>query len=85
MRDAGKDQLLNVGQYGREGLAFYRGIGRQRSPNLSGFSPRKDGERLDARLVVGDPVHDSVPVATEFVGRHVKRLLSWHWFSESAI
>ena len=34
---------------------------------------RQDGERLEAFLVVGDPVDHRVPVPAELVGTHVRR------------
>jgi hypothetical protein len=78
MRDARKNQLLNILQQRVERLALRGRIGGKGSANLSGLYLRENGKRFNPRLIVGNPVDDGVAVAAEFVRRHVKRFFGSH-------
>jgi hypothetical protein len=68
VRDAGKDDALDVAENLVEGFALFRRVGRQLRANFSRLHSRQNREALDAGLVVGDPVHDGVALAAELLG-----------------
>jgi hypothetical protein len=70
--DAGKDDALDVGENLVEGFALLRCVGRQLRANFSRLHTRQNRKAFHAGLVVGDPVHDSVALAAELLGRHVE-------------
>ena len=76
--DSRQDQRLHIFQQRLERFALRWRLSRQRRSNLSRLRLREHRERLDAGVVVGDPIHHGVAVAAELVGRHVERLLVRH-------
>ena len=61
MRNAGEDDAIHVREDLVEGLPVLgRGGGEERA-NIARLDLGKDGQRLDAALVIGDPVEGRVP------------------------
>ena len=73
MRNARKNDALDVAKNLVEGFAMLRRVRRQLRANFSRLHARQNREAFNARMIVGNPVHDSVALAAELLGRHVKR------------
>jgi len=76
--DSRQNERRNVFQQSVKWFTVHRRIYRQLCANLTRLRLRKYGERLDARLVVGDPIHHGMAMAAEFVGGHVERFFFRH-------
>ena len=72
VRDARQHDLVQVAQHVRERLAGLGRRVRQRRADLARRDLARAPGRLDALLVVGDPVDDLPSVRAELVGRHVR-------------
>ena len=70
--DAGKDEALDVAENLVERLALLRRMLREPRADLAGLNAREHREAFDAGIVIGNPVHDRVALAAEFVGGHVE-------------
>ena len=70
-----QDEFFDVAENSFKGLALLRSLRRKRSSNFSRLRLRKNGERLDSFVVVGNPVHDLVAVFPELIGVHVEGFL----------
>ena len=78
MGDPGQDQLIHILEDGLKGFSLEgRPIG-QRSADLPRLDLGKDRKRLDALIIIGDPIHNGPAIAAEFLGGHVKALLFGH-------
>ncbi len=72
VRDARKDDTLDVAENLVEGFALLRRVWWQLRANFSWLHARQHREAFDAGMIVGDPVHDGVALAAELLGRHVE-------------
>ena len=72
VRDAGKDDALDVAENLIEGFALLRCFWWQLRANFSRLHARQNRKAFDAGMVVGDPVHDGVALPAEIFGRHVE-------------
>src|SRR5271163_4019640 len=72
VRDTGKNDALHVAKNLVEGFALRRSLGWQLGANFPWLRARQHREFFNARMIIGDPVHDSVALAAELLWRHVK-------------
>ena len=72
VRDARKDDALDVAENLVEGFALLRRAWWQLRANFSRLHARQNREAFNSGMVVGDPVHDGVALAAELLGRHVE-------------
>ena len=71
MRETGKDDLVDIAQHVREGLATLGRATGQAFADRSGLYLRKHGIALDLLHVTGDSLDDRMTAAPELVRRHV--------------
>src|SRR5437879_8192609 len=72
------EKLLHVLQNCAELFALCGSLLRQLRPNFSGFNLRENWERLDASVIVSNPVNDRMPAAAELVRGHVEGFFVGH-------
>ena len=51
---------------------------RQSGTDITGLGSRKDGERFNGFIIIGNPVDDSFTMVPESIRRHVKVFLFRH-------
>jgi hypothetical protein len=74
VRDAGKDDAIDVGENLRRRPRPAQGSWRQLGADFSRLHARQNGKSFDPGMVIGNPVHNRVALAAELLGRHVKDL-----------
>ena len=78
MCNAGQNQFLNILQQRVKRLALRWRICWKRCANLPRLRLREHRKRIDAGLIIRDPVHHGMAMAAKFVGSHVERLFFRH-------
>src|SRR5204863_9891710 len=67
----------NIVQDSFERFAAHRRLRRQRSANLARLCSGKHRKRLNASIVIRNPVHHRMPVTTKLLGSHVQAFFVW--------
>jgi hypothetical protein len=76
--DAGQHDLIYVGQECFESFTPKRGLLGKGVADLAGTNLSQNRQRLDALIVVRDPIHNLFAMLPKLLGSHVKALFWRH-------